>query len=204
MPIIRAQVVIPATSNVSEDACVNTFHFFADDTSEGTVGSIQTALVAFYEALDAYKSNLMQWTTARVKWYDLEDPEPRVPFENEVLGLSATGGSGSLPRELAVCVSFAADYVSGSSAARRRGRIYFGPLASAAAGSDGRIVGALVTAAVTAASGLYTTSALASEWSWGVYSPTAGALYQVTNGWVDNEFDIQRRRGTRPTVRTVW
>lgn len=204
MPIVRAQVVIPAVSNVSEDTCVNTFHFFCDDTSEGVINSVQTAIVAFYEDLDAWKGNGANWAASRIKWYDLSDPEPRVPFENELAGISSTSASTNAARELCVCVSFAGDYESGTSAARRRGRIYFGPLTSTAVGSDGRIASTLVTAAVTAGSGLLTTSGLASEWSWGVYSPTANALYTVTNGWVDNEIDIQRRRGTRATVRTTF
>jgi hypothetical protein len=38
---------------------------------------------------------------------------------------------------------------------------------------------------------------------WVVYSPKLDAFAEVDNLWVDNAFDTQRRRGERPTARTV-
>jgi hypothetical protein len=38
---------------------------------------------------------------------------------------------------------------------------------------------------------------------WSVYSPTTGQNNAITNLWVDNEWDTQRRRGLRPTSRSV-
>jgi hypothetical protein len=33
------------------------------------------------------------------------------------------------------------------------------------------------------------------RWNWVAYSPTADEANQITNGWVDNAWDTQRRRG---------
>ena len=186
-----------------EDMVVNTWHFTAVDTAEGTVNAIQTALVAFYEAMDGYKSALQSWETSRIRWYNLEDDEPRVPFEDELSGITAGAGTPTA-RELAICLSFRGEYVSGASAARRRGRIYFGPLVATAIGSTGLVLTAAVTTMATAGGALLTASNAASDWAWIVWSPTSGAGYPVTEGWVDNAPDIQRRRGTLATVRTTF
>jgi len=44
----------------------------------------------------------------------------------------------------------------------------------------------------------------AGGWDWVVYSPTNGNTVNVDNGWVDNAFDTQRRRGLAVTARTNW
>jgi hypothetical protein len=42
-------------------------------------------------------------------------------------------------------------------------------------------------------------------WTWIVVSEVAGLNdVIVTNGWVDNAFDIQRRRGVTPTSRSTF
>lgn len=203
MPICRVQVRIPAASNVSEDMVMNTWHFFCDAADEGTRASVDAALVAFYEQLDGQKSNLMNWTAARVRWFDMSDPEPRYPIDDNPLALTSATGTPTA-RELAICVSFHGEFVSGSNPSRRRGRIYFGPIAASAVGTDGRLASGAQTAAVTAASGLLATSNLASGWSWGVYSPSSSAFYEAEGGWVDNELDVQRRRGTKYSSRTTF
>jgi hypothetical protein len=42
------------------------------------------------------------------------------------------------------------------------------------------------------------------SWDWVVYSPTDDAYHEVANGWVDNAWDTQRRRGYKPTSRTTF
>jgi hypothetical protein len=44
---------------------------------------------------------------------------------------------------------------------------------------------------------------------WCVYSPTtpgdmSDKFKQVTRGWIDNEWDTQRSRGLRATLRNGW
>jgi hypothetical protein len=205
MPIIRAQVSIPATSTVTEDTVTNTWHFSAVDKTEGTINAIQTALLAVYEAFDASKADTYTWTAARLKWYDLADPEERVPFEDELLGATSAGTGDPLPQEVAMCLSFNGEYVSGFSQARRRGRVYLGPLAvSTLDTATGRFSNAFTDAIAAAGAALLLASTTASDWAWVVYSPTGGTSYPVVAGWADNAPDIQRRRGLKASRRTTF
>lgn len=181
---------------------MNTWHFTCTAIDEGTRNAIQTELVDFYEALDTYKSNTMAWQNTRLRWFDLSDPEPRYPVEDELMGLTS-GSTGATARELAVAVSFHGEFVSGTSAGRRRGRIYFGPLSSTVLDSStGFISSSVVTAFATAAGALLTASNAASDWAWVVWSDAGNTAYPVVDGWVDNAPDVQRRRGARNTLRT--
>jgi hypothetical protein len=203
MPIVRAQVRIPAVSGVPEDTCINTWHFTMTATEEGDLAEVKADLVTFYEALDTYKSPLQLWTSTRIRFYDLSDPEPRVPFSES--GLALTGASGTATaREVAICLSFRGELVSGTNPANRRGRIYFGPCSTNVIGTDGRITSSVVTAFAGAGGQLLLDSGGSSNYAWIVYSPTTGQGYPVVAGWVDNEIDIQRRRGMQATVRTAF
>lgn len=204
MPIARVQVRIPSLTAIPEDTAINTWHFTCTAIDEGTRADIAAALVAFYEALDGHKSPLMSWQTTRVRWYNLDDPEPRTPVAEAGLALTSAPPGSPLPREVAYCLSFAATAVSGSSPARRRGRIYFGPLATGVDTATGRPTTLLRTAAAGAGGTLLTTSNAASDWAWVIWSPTANQAYPVVRGWADDEFDTQRRRGTRPTARSTF
>jgi hypothetical protein len=103
---------------------------------------------------------------------------------------------------------------SGEVKATRRGRLYIGPLSGGVSNSTGSVADArpsptqrstLLQAAVAVATGAATTPRLA------VFSPTLKARggtddeawNDVVQVWVDDAFDIQRRRGARPTTRDV-
>lgn len=204
MPNVRVQVRIPHSNGVPADTVVNTWHFFADAADEGTLGSIKTALNTFYEALDTYKGDAMSWGSSRYRIYDLSESEPRQPIEDVAAGITSAPSGDNLPHELAICLSFRGELVSGTPAARRRGRIYFGPLSSGTMTVTGTVNATFRAALATAGGQLLLTSTLASDWSWGVYSPTAGALYEVEAGWVDDAWDIQRRRGVVATTRSTF
>lgn len=204
VPIIRAQVSIPAVSTVSEDTVTNTWHFTTTDTDEGTLSAVKTALSTFYEALDTYKSDLQLWTGARVKIFNMEDPPERVPIDDVGLTLTSAPSGGSLPHECACVLSFNGEYVSGASQARRRGRVYLGPLNVSVIGDNSMFTSTFYNVVVGAAGALLTASNAASDWAWIVYSPTAEQGYPVVGGWVDNAVDIQRRRGFRASVRTTF
>lgn len=182
---------------------MNTFHFTCTAIDEGTRNAIQASLVDFYEAFDTYKSSRQDWANARLRWFDLSDPEPREPVEDELFGLTS-GTATPVAREIAVCCSFAGDFVSGFPASRRRGRVYLGPIGGTCWDSVGLLAPSLVTAVVTGANLLLSDSNAASDWAWVVYSPTGNTAYPVTSGWVDNAPDIQRRRGTAATTRTAF
>lgn len=204
MPNVRVQVSFPSVAGDPKDAIVNTWHFFADAIDEGTRAEIKAALAAFYEGCDAYKSILVAWNLNTTKIYDLSQPEPRTPVDVATLAVTGAPSVNSLPRELAVCVSFKTDYESGVENGRRRGRIFFGPLNTAALGSGGEIASGARGQIAASAGVLRATSDLAADWSWSIYSRAANATYPVVGGWVDDEFDIQRRRQPTPTTRSTF
>jgi hypothetical protein len=81
-----------------------------------------------------------------------------------------------------------------------RGRIYFGPLTSAAVSPLGEQAGIFTVDAITALHRLR----LAVAGSWGVWSRTYGTISNVTGGWVDDNLGVQRRRKDKATARTAW
>lgn len=127
------------------------------------------------------------------------------------VGARISGGE-DYPQEAAVCCSFHASTTdvleedpTGRPAARRRGRFFFGPLASASEnGSDGmvRVKAALIASLVTQMGNL--AGSPTDDVDMVVWSRKDGVLRTVVGGHVDNEFDTQRRRGMKPSARTTW
>lgn len=180
------------------DKAVNTWHLLADDEDELESGGI-LALNTFYNAIDGSLSNLVDPTAGIVRAYDLADPEPRAPVLEQAFTIGATGGNTS-PPELAICVSFEAPQQSGQPQARRRGRVYIGPLS---AGAWSTTTGMLTTETLDgyedAMQDLIDTSANATTWALMVYSRVNAAAVEALHMWVDNAVDIQRRRGLAAT-----
>jgi len=204
--VLRAMVIMPMDSNNPADAAVNTFHFSSDDPISGNLAPITAALKAFYDSVGSALSVSCNPAGATVKFYDLEQPEPRPPIDERSLALGGATGTGSFPPELAICMSFEGARQAGMLQARRRGRIYLGPLATAAA-SGPNIATGIRTSIALAGENLLTASLAAAGWAWGVYSrvETVGdGFTPVTNGWVDDAFDVQRRRGLAPLSRTLF
>lgn len=133
------------------------------------------------------------------KLYDMSEPEPRRPVYETSRSYTPIANQQMLPHEVALCVSFQADPVSGVPQARRRGRIYLGPLAEAAS-SNARPSTSVLNVVEAAAQRLLDESTL-SVWKWQVYSRTGQTHATVTGGWIDNAWDTQRRRGNDPTAR---
>jgi len=206
MAIIRAQVSFPAASADSEDTVVNNWHFdVTDPETEGNLTPVATALDTFYTSLISYFATSNVWSNGRIKMYDYDDPPPRAPLYDQPFVVTGSGSGTWLPRECAICLSFQGDQISGIRQARRRGRVYLGPLGSATNNTTtGMVVTAVTTAIAAAATTLMTADVAASGWAWIVYSPTMGEGAPVTNGWVDNAWDIQRRRGVDADVRTTF
>lgn len=216
---VRAQVTLRSGTTVPADNCTNTFHFFSASLSaEDTATSAATQLETFYTAWDqSVLSGTLLLPTADLKFYDLSDPEPRVPILEDTMTLTLASGA-AYPSEVAICLSFQAERVSGENQARRRGRVYLGPLdadAGEAVGSRVVVTSAARTAIANAADAMATQNPL-TDAIWATFSPTTAgsppwsegvlgdAMHAVTNGWIDNAFDTQRRRGTDPTSRTLW
>lgn len=213
----RAQVSITMDTGTPADACVNVFHFDADAdiTLDESVrlDHITDRLTAFYQTIDGVLFPAEVGTTAGLKIYDLADPEPRAPKRDTTIALTPAV-TGAMPSEVAICLSYQAARESGVNHARRRGRVYLGPLhigvlQTSAGGS--RPSTTARTSIATAATAL-AASTQVNRPVWAVFSPTRRAeggslddsFTDVEDGWVDDAFDIQRRRGLAPTARTLW
>lgn len=200
MPVYRCQFEIPYDSGLPEDKVVNVWHCTAPDPTEAA--DFIANVIGFYQSIDEHFSAVVNASTdaCSVKAYNLDDPIPRAPEVEDTFTLAdATGGE--LPLEVAICLSFQGDQISGQPQARRRGRIYLGPLETGVVDLDGFVATAVHQDIATAAGVLLAASGL---WDWVVYSPTEDTSADVTNGWVDNEFDTQRRRGRVATARSTF
>jgi hypothetical protein len=203
---ILVQHSIPRDNGLIEDTSVNVWHFLYDTTGDLNTdallgGEISDRLNQAYSSIDNLLSSRNN-NPPHIKCYRQSDPAPRVPFwEQDQPNL--TYGTGLLPSECAVVLSYHSAFTSGDVKARRRGRLYFGPLTDGIVGAgvgdaeltsgandQFRDVGTLMLS-LNSGDGLV----------WAQYSPTEDTLLPVVAGWVDNAFDTQRRRGARATVR---
>lgn len=204
MALLLAQVSLPYESGLPEDQAVNTWTFNGG-TDEASTTAIGVGLVAFYQAITDYISEVVVRNQCSIKLYNTADPEPRTPIAEDLFDLTGVGAN-PLPEEVALCLSFRGALVSGEAPARRRGRVYLGPLTttSMAEDTDGHVrpvggwTGALNDGVVGLRSALTSASVQHVVWS------RAGASFTpAVHYWYDNAPDTQRRRGPRPTQRTT-
>lgn len=130
MAVAEIKITLPWTvSTVRGPQSVNTLHvdFGATPITSGTLADVFSAVEDLYATgLDGIWSSLLTGEVL-VSAYNLSDATPRVPVLEAEYALtpSATGGT---PTEIAVNVAFRANYASGVSKRKFRGRIYLGPL----------------------------------------------------------------------------
>lgn len=215
--LLRAQVVIPNDNALPEDSFINVFHFDADDgnSEEECLDAIKLGLTNFYGQVGPAIMSSHAGDNATVKYYDMRDAKPRQPLRTDTFALTV-GGTAPYPNEVALCVSFSADVASGEKAARKRGRVFIGPIGGQGQTTTGgetrpttTTLDTIATAAGNMAQGLDVTIGSV---KWAVFSPTMlatgstidEAFNDVTHGWIDNAFDTQRRRGAAATARRTW
>lgn len=212
MAHILGQVHLMNDTALPEDVTINTFHY-STGVASALAGAIEAANLVFnfYDvpapgrtnSISDYLSSRVQSTLGYTsRWYNMADPPPRVPvFIDGPKSLVVS--SQALPGEVALVSSFQAAPASGSPQARRRGRIFLGPLGLICNDSaTGRPTTAVLDDVRLNTDLLATNSTVSATWC--VFSRVDNVLYPVTNGWVDNAFDTQRRRGERATARQVW
>lgn len=213
MTRMKHVVTLPYLSNIPQDVAQNTFFTSGTASAAGMGLAFATRLGGFYNTIPSggsakittYLSSYIDFTKVTVKSYDLDEPEPRPPVV--ITPLTWTGNtSGNAPSEVSMCLSFQGDAVPGQSQARRRGRVYIGPLALTVttSGSNQPCRPLTATRNTIALAGKALQALNDSSCTWCVYSTVTGDLVPVTNGWVDDEFDTQRRRGLRSTTRTLF
>lgn len=202
MPAYSLQVTLIPSSNVNADASTNTWSCDADDTTAAV--AFKDAVLDFYDDMRAYYPALIRQSNHIWKVYNRADPEPRAPVAEGVYSFASAPSGNSLPTEVALCGSFQGQKTSGVPQARRRGRIYFGPIVATQIAPTARPSSTLVTALAQALDDLKTASDGAATWTWCVWSTVTGTNVPISDGWVDDEFDVQRRRGRIATSRTIY
>lgn len=210
MAIYRVQVAIPRTTNLPEDVAVNTFHFRRGTTAEDAfLDTVQERLGGFYSDLvdGGVMSNQLNMQAARLKVYDLADPEPRVPVRDDVLSDTiANSTEDPLPSECAIVVSWTGERLSGIPAARTRGRTYVGPISRSTQklGDRDRLDDTKQVTIANAAEAMIDAFTLDPEEGLVIYSHTGAIASLVVGGYVDNAYDTQRRRGKAATSRLAF
>jgi hypothetical protein len=173
--------------SLPRDSVVNTLHFNdagIDTDPQGLAEDLLAGLAAI---------PILQSRGLRVKFYDLADALPR-PIKGQAENTTTSNLSALGNREVALCLS----YYSERNLPRQRGRIYVGPFSAAEAGS--RTPAAPIRAAVASLVPVFTNLG-GSDVDWCVYSRTDGVMRPITNWWIDDAWDTQRRRGLRATTR---
>lgn len=202
MPNYRLQAIMKTADNVNENFETNTLYFTADN--DGVLPTISSIVAPLYQTLDTFWSNQLGSTNAlEQRFYDMGDPEPRTPVYTSFSNLSGAGAA-PLPNEVALVLSFHADFESGVPPARRRGRIYFGFWGENNNDPTGRPDSFVVDAVKEFGQNLLDASVAATTWKWVQHSTVDNSFNIVAGGFVDNEWDTQRRRGRRRTSRVTF
>lgn len=207
-------------TNLPKDVATNTFHFEGEgDIFEDAVVAADLIETFYNDEPDVETNRLsMYWSPSvkrtsdgvTIKVYDMSQPRPRVPvYESEFQPFPVSGGSGTnMPLEVAVCNSFSAERLPGVPPARRRGRIFFGPLATGAisggSASTFPVVSPALRQSLVRNSQALAVNSRAEGVPWSVYSRVSAVLAPVVGGWVDNEPDTQRRRQPDASDRLGW
>lgn len=215
-----AQVVLPYYTGIPSDVAVNTFHFdggTVDPEDDPTL--ITTPLTRFYTVAaspsgdppGAWLSPIVSRSggACKIRLYNMADPKPRKPFEIHSFTLpTVIGATDGMPNEVAVVASFHGDPASGLPQARRRGRVFIGPLTKSAfsMGTNASMpaVGTVFRESLVNASKRLCQESFASGARWVVYSRTNNNLVPVRSGWVDSDPDTQRRRENGVRNRVTW
>lgn len=205
LELYRIQFSVPLYGDATQTAS-NTWYFQGIPGPSESDDLIEAfdRLTDFYLAIDGPVFPAAVVGTAGVFLaYRMSDAEPRVPIGDRDVTL-VPGAGGAYPSDVAICLSYHAQYTSGVNRARRRGRVFLGPVlastAVAVAGQGQRVSPTIVSTVLGAAQALNVL--LSTALIWAVYSPTDNLAWAIEQASVDNGFDTRRSRDNRATTRT--
>lgn len=198
------QVTLKTADALPANYLTNQFCIDGYDVGDGSLPAMVTAFEDFYSSLvSPLFSSWMVQNGHIIKFYTAGGPQPNYPYHETTFNLASAPSGTGLPTEVAVCLSFQALRIPGTPQARRRGRIYLGPL-KATVNSNQRPLASAASAIVASALVLHTDiSAAFAGANWAVWSGLDGTAAVLDNCWVDDAFDTQRSRGQAPSSRTV-
>ena len=233
MSLTLASVVFQHMSGLSQDRMVNDFVFDHSDNLQNPAlaTGIANAVRDFYNVrlpsgadIAAYLSPVIDRgaNKTEVRMYDITNDLTGTPHGSpeatRFFTLDPVVGNTALPSELAVCLTMRGDYgdepefgtETGPGGgrlrlrARRRGRLYIGPLETQVIAGDPTTKRPLVSASFRTPITLAAKTLMdMPDLDWRVWSRVNGETYSIKECWVDDAFDVQRRRGEDPIARTT-
>jgi hypothetical protein len=203
----RCQVSIPLYGDPDQNTS-NSLYFLGavgSSTADDIIEALARLTVG-YQAWDntIYPSSVVG-TVATVTTYDMADPEPRSPLDISTFNIAPAAGTAH-PSDVSICLSYRADYPSGANRARRRGRIYLGPLLAATGTTitgQGLRVSATAIAAIRTGAELLDT-VITTPIEWAMWSQTDGVARPIVEASIDNQFDTRRSRDNQASTRTIF
>lgn len=163
--------------------------YFSVDIADPAYDDLAAAVLAAYVGAG--------WTTGQkieVRAYNMADAKPRP--ERAYKTQTKAGIIPDGPHQVALCLS----YYSERNLPRRRGRIYIGPWS----GPTTRPSTTAMASLITFGQALANVGGANVDWSvWSTMDASEGkdASHSISNIWVDNSWDVQRRRQLEGTAR---
>jgi hypothetical protein len=223
---VLVRTIMENVTGLPEDRVINDFAFATGATAPTTteLAEIGDYVDDFFRAIPSGAGSAVgSWigeainrsATHTMEFYSISAAGLGSPIlVNNWLGPVAPVDSSNLPTEVAAVLSFHADLTgvqeegAGGTRprARRRGRVYIGPLgqSSITHAAENPLISSTLTGVLAAAGNAMRVAADADGLPWCVWSRTDQVLRPITGGWVDNAPDTQRRRGTDATTRSTW
>jgi hypothetical protein len=182
--IFRASIGFAMDSTLPRDTVTINPHY-SGDNAQALADALKAALLA--------NAQVGATSPFRVKIYDAEKAPPSFPLAEAVAG---TGSKvTSVPRELALCLSYYATW----NRPTFRGRLYI-PIVFVGGTPGVRPSATQMTNALS----FYDTLKLPiANHYMGVWSRKMRTFAQSSNAWVDDEWDVVRSRGLRGTTRQL-
>jgi hypothetical protein len=192
--------------NTGGEISMNTFCFRNESSfpeGDTVAEQIRDVLDSFYGDRSDTGSNVGRYLAGSLHSlsyviYDLGDPDGGgYELASEVFPTTAVASPPIAPPDLAVCLS----WTTAKRGRSFRGRTFVGPLSDLALDATGRVPDAVRTTLSAAGSKLIGQAGTRAV-SLHVLSRTKGLATPVTGGYVDNAYDVQRRRDIGSTART--
>jgi hypothetical protein len=220
--LVRA--VMTAASGLPADAVVNDFAFQKGSAiTSGDWTTLFDLVDDFYNVTQASGASVGQHISNQINraaTHELQgyiitappmgSPAATIPW----LGPVTNGGATGLPTEVAGVLSFHADLTGVAEEAgatrpraRRRGRVFIGPLI---AGAVDNVTPPYLLKSTTFLTTLRQAAVALMDAAdtagipWSVWSRSDATLRPVVGGWTDDAPDTQRRRGPAATTRVTW
>jgi hypothetical protein len=194
----KFQVSLPVTDTLARNRVVNTFHL--EHVVGGVVPTDLEAMCSdIVEMYQAHYGNAANEVTCKA--YDT-DAVPNYPRATVTVNPGVAWNISS-PREIALVLSFASANKGNRS---ERGRIYLMPhLVTAQSASSVRPSGGQLAWALDwySASNSSFPDLGGVDWKFGIWSPTYKKFTQAQQAWVNDDWDVQRRRGLRESTRVT-